>query len=188
MKKNKIKYGLSHVVVWPITAEDQTSITYGTPINIPGAVTMSLSQEGSSDPFYADNIVYYQSTANNGYSGSLEIALVPEEFEKEIIGATVDEATGALIESAVDKNTPFALAFQFDGDAAATAHIMYRCKATRPNIEGETKGDTVTPKTDSFDFVAIPRMHDQKIKAKVTADSTAYADFYKKPFEVSAGA
>ena len=30
--------------------------------------------QGESEPFYADNIVYYTSVANNGYEGDLELA------------------------------------------------------------------------------------------------------------------
>ena len=135
---------------------------YDEGIALPGSVTLSLSAEGANEPFYADNIVYYQSISNNGYSGSLELALIPEDFYVKLLGMQKDEKTGAVIESAEDKSVEFALAFQFEGDEKATRHILYRCKATRPSIEGETKNESITSKTEAFDFteeVNLPLRH-----------------------------
>ena len=47
------------------------------PVAIPGAVSFSLEPQGDVSPFYADGMVYYNAVANNGYSGDLEIALIP---------------------------------------------------------------------------------------------------------------
>ena len=71
---------------------------YATPQAIPGAVSISLDAEGDSSPFYADGIVYFRSTANNGYSGDLEIALIPEWFRTDILKETLDK-NGVLVES-----------------------------------------------------------------------------------------
>ncbi|MFM1581403.1 major tail protein [Helcococcus bovis] len=180
---NKVKYGLSNVHVYPITSETSDSITYGQAIKIPGAVSLSLSPEGSSEPFYADNTSYYVATSNNGYSGSLEIALIPEDFLIKILGMKKDTSSGVITESGEDKNTPFALGFQFEGDEKGARHILYKCSATRPNIEGETVGDSVKPKTDSFDFTAVGRISDKLVKARVDQGESAYNDFFKKPFE-----
>ena len=43
-------------------------------------MSISLDAEGETSPFYADGIVYFRSVTNNGYSGDLEIALIPEWF------------------------------------------------------------------------------------------------------------
>lgn len=77
---NKVKYNLKNVHAAKLTetvSEGVTTYTYATPQAIPGAVSISLDAEGDSSPFYADGIVYFRSTANNGYSGDLEIALIP---------------------------------------------------------------------------------------------------------------
>ena len=74
---NKVKYNLKNVHAAKLTKGDDGNFTYDTPQAIPGAVSISLEAEGDSSPFYADGIVYFRSTANNGYSGDLEIALNP---------------------------------------------------------------------------------------------------------------
>lgn len=184
---NKVKYGLSNVHVFPITKDDQESTTYGEAINIPGAVSLSLKAEGSSDPFYADNIAYYVTSANNGYSGSLEMALIPDDFLIKILGQTKDETSGVLLESADDKNTAFAFAFQFEGDVNATRHIFYNCTATRPSVEGDTIADKVEPKTETLDFTAVPRSFDHAIKAKCEKGSSVYDTFFTAPISPTKG-
>lgn len=185
---NKIKYGLSNVHIYPITSDDDAGTMYEKGFALKGAVKMSLSAEGSNDPFYADNIPYYVSVANNGYSGSLEIALLNEDFMTKILGMNKDETTGLLVESIDDKSHEFAMAFQFEGDEKAIRHILYRCSATRPSLESETKADKVTPNTDSLDFTAIPRSSDGVIKAKAEKGDSVYDTFFEKPVEVSAKA
>ena len=36
-------------------------------------MNLSLDPEGDTEPFYADDMVYYTTVANNGYSGDPEI-------------------------------------------------------------------------------------------------------------------
>ena len=66
---NKVKYGLSNCYY---AVYDETAGTYGTPVAMPGAVNLSLDQEGETNKFRADNIDYYVSISNNGYSGDLD--------------------------------------------------------------------------------------------------------------------
>lgn len=95
-EKNKVKFGLSNVHVAKIIKGEDGAITYDTPFKIPGAVNLSLDAEGDNEPFYADNIKYFESFANNGYSGELEIAKIPDEFLKEILGQKIDSIGGVL--------------------------------------------------------------------------------------------
>ena len=56
---NKIKYGLRSVYYAKATPATNGSLTYATPVAIPGAVNLSMEPQGETSPFYADNIVYY---------------------------------------------------------------------------------------------------------------------------------
>lgn len=186
--KNKVKFGLSQVHIYPITSDTSTGTEYDEGFAVPGAVTLSISPEGDSEPFYADNIPYYVSTSNNGYSGSLEMALLNDDFNTKILGMKLDEKSGLLIESIGDVGKEFAMAFQFEGDVNATRHILYRCKATRPKMEAETIADKTTPKTDSFDFSAMARISDGLIKAKAEVGGAKYEKFFEKPVDNAATA
>ena len=179
--KNKVKYGLDQVHIYPITKQDGETTTYGEAFTIPGAVNLSISPEGEENKFYADNVVYWSDYSNNGYSGNLEIAILTDEFREKILGETVND-DGVHIESSDDKNTQFAMAFQFLGDKNNIRHVLYRCSAARPDVEGETKGESIDPKTDTLEFTAMPRINDHQIKARTEQGSKAYEAWFDKPY------
>ena len=103
---NKVKFGLKNCHYAKATLDpDTNAVTFGTPVAIPGAVNLSLDPEGDTEPFYADDMVYYTTVANNGYSGDLEIALIPDSFRKDILKETED-SNGVLVEdSTVEPET-----------------------------------------------------------------------------------
>jgi len=187
---NKVKYNLKNVhaaVLSESVVHGETVFTYGTPQPIPGAVSISLDAEGESSPFYADGIVYFRSVTNNGYSGDLEIALIPEWFRTEILQEELD-SKGVLIEKSNNaESTKFALLFEFDGDVNAIRHVMYKCTASRPSIESETKEDTIEPGTEKLTITADPRA-DGLVKARTgdEVDQTTYQNWYQSVY-VSAG-
>lgn len=180
---NKVKYNLKNVHAAKLTetvTDGVTTYTYATPQAIPGAVSISLDAEGDSSPFYADGIVYFRSTANNGYSGDLEIALIPEWFRTDILKEMLDN-NGVLVEkSDITGAEKFALLFEFDGDVRCIRHVLYNCTASRPSIESETKEDTIEPGTETLTLTADPRS-DGLVKSR-TGDSTddkTYENWYK---------
>lgn len=179
MPENKIKYGLKSVYYAKAVIATDGSATYDTPKAFPGAVSLSLSAEGERSPFYADNIEYWVGAANNGYSGSLEVARIIDDFAKDVLGE-IEDTKHVLYEDADAGAVHFALIFQFEGDQNATRHVLYNCTATRPNIDGTTKGESIEPATETIDISAasiwVDALGKNIVKAKTTAD-TATADY-----------
>ena len=175
---NKIKYGLRNVYYAKATPSTGGALTYATPVAIPGGVNLSLSAEGETNPFYADDVIYFQSTANNGYSGTLEVALIPDSFKTDILGEVVN-ADGISVESADAVPAEFALLFEFQGDDKATRHALFRCLATRPDVAGATKESGITPQTETLNISAMPRISDQVVKGSCPQTATtAYAAWF----------
>lgn len=150
---NKIRYGIKGCYYAVATLAADGSATYGTPKALPGAVSLSLSPEGDTSPFYADNIVYYTSVANNGYSGDLELAKIPDDFLTDCLGYITD-TNGVMVEDAGASAVPFALIFQFEGDAHAKRNVLYNCVAARPDVAGDTKAESIEPKTETISITA----------------------------------
>ena len=187
---NKVKYNLKNVHAAKMTetvTDGATTYTYDAPKAIPGAVSVSLDAEGDTSPFYADGIVYFRTVTNNGYSGDLEIALIPEWFRTEILQEELD-ANGVLIESAEHaESVKFALLFEFDGDVNAIRHALYNCTASRPSIESETKEDKIEPGTEKLSLTADPRA-DGLVKARTgdETDKATYDGWYGAVYERAA--
>lgn len=174
---NKVFYGLKNVH-WASITETEGGATYGTPKALPGAVSLSLTAEGDTTTFYADNTAYYVAVANNGYSGDLEVANLTEEFMTEVLGMVKESTKGLLVEKADAQPKSFALLFQFEGDESARKYCLYDCKCTRPSIESGTSTESVEVRTMTASFTAKPRF-DGVIKAQSTdASGSAYATWF----------
>lgn len=188
MANNKVKFGLKNVYYAVATIDEATNTaTYGTPVKWPGAVNLSLDAEGGSNKFRADNIDYYVSQSNNGYSGDFESALIPDAFRKDVLGDIVD-GNGVQIENAEAKTVQFALMFQFEGDQNAVRHVLYNCTATRPSIEGATTEEETEPNTETLELTAVSihnaALDKEIVKAKVGADNASvYAAWFDAVYQ-----
>ena len=184
---NKIKFGLKNVHYAVVTETDGGEVEYGTPKHIPGAVNLTLDAAGESGQFYADDSVYFEDNTNDGYTGSLEMALIPDEFRIDVLG-DIKDSKGALIENKDAKAKHFALLFEFDGDAKKTRHVLYYVLASRPSISGSTKTNTKEPQTETMNITARPAPGTGDVKAKVPQGSNAYDDFFKSVYLKTPGA
>ena len=142
---------------------------------MPGAVSLSMDPEGENANFYADDVVFYVINNNSGYSGDLELALIPEWFRAEILQEKQD-TNGVLVEkSDTGESVKFALLFEFTGDVKAIRHVLYNCSASRPSLESSTKEDTIEPGTEKLSLTADPR-EDGLVKAR-TGDETTQSTY-----------
>lgn len=181
---NRIKYGLSNVYYAPITALSSAGVpTYGNPVAMPGAVSLSISPEGDTTPFYADNVEYYTSIANTGYSGTLELALVPNSFRTDILG-DVSDAKDVFIEDANATTKYFALMFQFEGDQKQIRHVLYKCTAARPDVASSTKQASIEVQTETLNITATAihnaTLDTDIVKARTNedTDTTTYTGWF----------
>ena len=182
MSKNKVKFGLSNVHIFPINDEEDGKPIYGEAIVFKGAVTLGLDVEGDNNDFYADDIPYYNIFANNGYAGDLEMALVTDEFRVKILGFEED-ANGAIIENINASPRNFAMAFEFKGDKNKVRRLYYNVSASRPSDSHGTITETVEPETETIKIKAIARRDTGDINVKLEEGQAGYDTFYTKPYE-----
>ncbi|MCD7824224.1 MAG: phage tail protein [Oscillospiraceae bacterium] len=186
--KNKVKFGLKNVYYAKATFDEDGNVSYGTPTRIPGAVNFSMDPEGENEPWYADNIVYVVLNNNSGYSGDLEIALIPDSFYTEILHEELD-SNGVMAENTEVEVEHFALMFQFEGDKHATRHVLYNCTCSRPAMESATTEDSKEPQTDTLSLTASP-LANGYVKAKTcsTTSSDVYDSWFDAVYEPQAAA
>lgn len=177
--KNKIRYGLKKCYYAPITVNAQTGAeTFGTPVALPGAKTITCAPSGEPTTIYADDIPYFIVNAATGYEINLELLLIPEEFKIACLGQKKSE-NGILVESTKDQFKPFALLFEFLGDQKAVRHAFWKCTASRPNVDGDTKGEGITEKTETIPIKAVPFGDAEEVHGQCDdTTETAYTNWY----------
>lgn len=167
--ENKVQFNLKKVH-YALIAQTGNTTTWGTPVPIPGAVTLTLDPQGDVTPFHADGIIYYQSIANNGYSGDLELARFPEQMLKEVWNFEEVDTDLVLIENANKEPNPFALLYQIDGDTDNQFYCLYNCIGTRPGIGSTTNTESKEPQTQTSAISAAP-LENGNIMARTTAQT-----------------
>lgn len=177
--QNKIRYDLKNVHVGSLTFDEKNTPIFGVPKAYPGAVHITMNPEGESSQFYADGITYYVSNANNGYAGELEMAYLYDWFETDYLGSKTS-IEGMIVETADNKPKAMYLMFMFEGDVAATKHILYNVQASRPSMEANTKKDTIEPETTTIPYTAMPleTTTGAFVKAKCPKGASNYETFF----------
>ena len=193
---NKVHFGLENVHVAPITTKDNVE-SYEDPIKINGAVNVNLSKEGNETTFYADNMLYYTTNQNNGYSGDIEVADFPQEVLSKLLGwGDTTDSKGMWIEYADKEPVPFALMFEVSGaenNAESLArYVLYNCVVARPDLAAETLGEDKEPKTQTLSITATPKtftinnVERKVVKGcleKANAVGTSWDEFFKAVLE-----
>lgn len=169
---NKVQYGLSKLYYSVITETDGV-LSFATPVAIPGAVSITLDPEGETITEYADNTTWKTFVSNNGYTGSLEVEVLPDSFRADCLGETVDSETGVVTENSLSMSNPFAILGQFEGDVKGRRWIYYYCTASRPGAEATTKGDSIEVMHESIDLEIKPRPDDGVVKRFTNESVTA---------------
>lgn len=180
---NKVTFGLKNVH-YATFEETDGVITYDAPVKFPGAVELSLEPRGDMTEFYADDMLYYAASNNQGYDGTFTAALIPDHFAVAALGERQDETSMTLTELSSSVGKPFALLFEFAADVKAVRHVLYNCTANRPTVSGATRTDTAEPQTNELSFVASPRHTDYAVKTKTTATTPepVYNSWYTSVF------
>lgn len=181
MADKLVRYGLSNV---HYAIYDTSTETYGDPVSWPGAVSLSLSPDGDTGTFWADNIKYATFANNGGYTGTLEMAADNDEIMVDLLGYIDDN--GLIVEPTDATTVYFALMFEVSGNVRAQRTVLYCCTLARPSKDANTKTDSTDPDTVSFDFEAssldftIDGTTRNVVKATIentTANATVYETF-----------
>jgi len=140
---NKIRFGLRNVKYAVFNA---ATGQYGALTAMPGAVSLTLSREGGDNSdFYADDGIYFTfAGTNGGYSGDLTLARITDQVRVDLLGEIADSATGVQYESTMVEPPQFALVAEMQGDQGPVGFAFYNCKANRPDIQANTKGESPT--------------------------------------------
>lgn len=158
----KVQFGIKDVTVWPITegVDSQTqepTLTFGTKISVPGTTKLTLDSDASdATTFYADDIAYYITPGkNNGRTGSIDNAFIPEEVMTSLMDFVVD-ANGNIVELVNSSTKYFAMAFSKETNDGDIRFIYYKCAFGKLPVSGDTTTDSATPETTTVNIKIVP--------------------------------
>lgn len=190
-----VRYGISNAHYALYTeGTGQAAGTYATPVAMPGATQLTLTPQGNTWTFYADNIAYETGSSNTGYEISVTIAVVGDQAKIDLLGYAAD-SNGVVYEAADAEPKSCAFLWQFDGSKVKKRGLLYNVKFNRPTETGNTKTDSVDPDTDELTGVAIGRdltisgEVKNVIKASATneqATASQFADWFDAVYIVGA--
>ena len=146
---NKVEFGISQLHVGTYTVDDQGAVTLGTPYHQKGAVSFSPEEQGETNNFYADNIVYWAGYSGGSFEGDLEVAKFDDKFKKDFLGYKELTNGGlAVVKNAIRPNVY--IAFQVEGDAESRRIIMYNAQFGGITREYSTIEETKEPVTETI--------------------------------------
>lgn len=175
----KVLFGLRNVYYSIITEGDNNSISYATPVALPGAVNLSLSPEGDENVFYADDSRYYVVSTNSGYSGDLEIAMITDAFAENVLGNELD-SNKLMVESKDGKHKSIALMFEVQSDESARRYVFYNVSIGRVETNAATTEESTTVQTATLNITAAAAKDTGYVRAyttDLTPDATYNAWF-----------
>lgn len=178
-----VRYGISNAHYALYTdGQDGALGTYATPVPMQGATQLTLTPQGNTWTFYADNIAYETGSSNTGYEISVTIAVVGDQAKIDLLGYAADD-NGVVYEAADAEPKSCAFLWEFGGSKVKKRGLLYNVKFNRPTETGNTKTDSVDPDTDELTGVAIGRditiggVVTNVIKASATNETATASQF-----------
>ena len=151
----KVLFNIKKLQLSPITAINADGLpTYGSPLKVPGTVSLKLDQEGESEPFHADGIAYFTAPASTTYTGSLENAHFTAEVLKSIF-AYMEDTNKNLVETN-EATKEFGAQFACDSDEGEVYFTLYRVSSTKPNINLQTNESKANINPESVNITVSP--------------------------------
>ena len=176
--ENTITFGLENVHWGKVTKSSTGTITYTKPEKMAGAVDLELNPVSTEIKLKADNIDYYVSESNEGYTGKMTFYNVTESFSEYVNG--LENKGDLTVEKSTSQSNPIALLFQMEGDKHATRFCLPQVVVKRPKFGTKTKNGADV-NTVELEFTASPRSTDKAIRYKTNLNTSD--EVYNKFFD-----
>lgn len=159
--------------------ESNGTYTYGTPIQIPGTVSLSMDIDQSIELVYADGVAYVAVPGAVSTTGTLENYFIPTTVLTQIYRYVVS-SNGEYLETD-DQPYSFGMQFACDNDEGDEVYFTYyNVSSTKPGINLQTKESSTTINPQSVDLTASPITVGTKqvVKSFATKDATNYSTYF----------
>ena len=167
------KIGVEGLTIYPLTADSESELTYGSGTSVPGTVNIDISPATNSNTLYADNLAYETAVALGEISVTIELADLPKAVQAVLLGHTVDTTTGELICKASDVAPYVGIAFKaLKGNGACRYVKLCKGRFSDSDDSYSTKTDTPEFQTQSITGTFIARQNDKQWKRTIDSDDS----------------
>lgn len=180
MAENKVVFGLSNVYFGTYSVTTTGSVTLGTPMHVPGAVNLSLEADTEETVFWADNVKYYVSNADNGFTGEVELAYVPNDFKTQFMNYKTLSDGGLAQIKGVDNKTVYMM-FEGSGDAEKRRAILYNISLGPITREYSTTEGSNEPKTATLPITVTGDNATGVTRVVYSPNNTPYTTMFTSP-------
>ena len=183
-KEKRVEYGLENVHVAIQTVGPEMTVTNGKPEAVLGATHLVLNPVGEKSEVYADNCVWYDEEANQGFDGELELSRLTDEFRIKYLGE-VKTKDGTIYEVENPDKPQLLLMFEIKNDKGGNRYLVHGVKFGRPTIETKTNEKGKSYKVTKLPFRAIPvkiASGARVTKGVVCANETIYSNLFTTPY------
>lgn len=159
--------GLKNVVIAPLTADTEETLTYGELQLLAGAIEASITPENADPEIqFADDVEFDVLYPDPELSFKTKMADIPLQIQEMIFGNQIDE-NGVLIRTAQDKPPYFAVGFKSEKSDKSFRYVwLYKVRAKPVTESYATKeGKTINRQTGEVEWTAIKRTHDGRYQA-----------------------
>lgn len=180
MAENKVVFGLSKVYFGTYTVNTSGTASLGTPMHVPGAVNLSLEADTEETVFWADNVKYYVTNADNGFTGDLEMAYFPDAFKTAFMNYKT-LADGGLAQVKGEDNKPVYMMFEASGDADNRRAILYNVTLGPISREYATTEGTKEPVTATMPITVVGDNQTGLTRVVYGSSASGYSTLFTNP-------
>ncbi len=161
--------GLRDLYVAKLLTDDDTGVTYDTPVKLAAAVDATITRNGTVTPQYADDGPV--DVVSN--VGEIEVELTTLDLSQDkqmLLFGHKKNADGVMEKTINDKPEFIALGFRaLQSDGAYKYVWLYKGMFAVPDDKFQTKGNDVTPQNPALKGTFIRRESDDKYEGQVVS-------------------
>ena len=136
------KIGVDNLHFYPLVKDDESGVSYGAGVAVPGTVNVEINPSTDNATLYADNMAWETANSMGEVDVSIELADLPKSVQAALLGHSIDATTGRLISKSTDESPYVGISFAALKGNGATRYVrLAKGRFIESEDNYKTKGD-----------------------------------------------
>lgn len=169
----KVLIGLDNFHYALLNSDTTASVSYQTPVALKGALTVSYNPNSEVSTLFADDGPYDTAETIGEVELDVGIADISQEDYAALMGHTI--TGGVMNELATDQPVDVAFGFRAKRSNGGYSYFWFlKGKFSKPSMDHETKGDTISWQTPTMMGKFVARVYDGRYRSLTRDDADDY--------------